>query len=858
MMIYDCGRLRGVSCIYWRNQMRFKLIFITAFIIAIISGCSGVSQSPVSPSDTTSNAISSGMSVDKHLWGYWNVAIDTVSGGVELIPLRGAEFTANVVNFLQPPAGSIANLQVQITDLTNFPGEGRLTVDVTLKHPFPGLDEYTGFDVYGVFVHTGGMVFMHGNEAITITDGDTSAILENADGYTCWISPVLFHEDGSILTFTTGKLGNPGFPGQDGAMANGYRYFADGLDPDEDVGIFFNFEDGASDRGMFTPGSANTRVYELRFPMPSGEPVIEFQYAVVANWEPPQLDLSGEPDVLDVPGDFPTSANAKEAVFMRITDESTTYYVDETNFGGDIILDLEIYDWDGLEGIGNIYVSSPGPIVPGGSAMFDPSGLDWDTSGVNSSVTTVEIIGAEPDSTENQEVFIAVESASPTSYEQGFGTPAPDLPLANYWRHTVNVSDENVTPEISALGEASIEPYFDGFGPEGTSDDPIPTEWWLTLDASGSTGPIDQYLWEMSGDDLFDDAEGMIVSAGFPDTGTHGIKLKVTDGFGGEEIYELPGSYEVVEGTYVWSAYSGGTPDGTRELPWMSIPHALTVEGTNGYILVRGDDNAGGQCVYTDNLLITSVNADTRIQGYYGDYDTDEPPMQTGYVRVEGQNITFDGFEVTGPANSYYTPFGHYSKLGISNADGAVFRHLYIHDINGNCKAILGWAGGDLTCENILEYDLGCMFQKNQIHYGDPYLELINCTFDKLEMTSYGWGIYCSGGSLQTRNCIWTDIGSGSFSYYLRSATSGLHIDFNCTYDTPASPNGGTYYDGPFTMGSGNVQVDPQYVNTHTDHHLQAGSPLIDTGDPTITDHDGSASDYGCYGGPYGDWDFEN
>ncbi len=36
------------------------------------------------------------------------------------------------------------------------------------------------------------------------------------------------------------------------------------------------------------------------------------------------------------------------------------------------------------------------------------------------------------------------------------------------------------------------------------------------------------------------------------------------------------------------------------------------------------------------------------------------------------------------------------------------------------------------------------------------------------------------------------------------------------------------------------------------DFHLQKYSPMIDAGDPTILDRDGSRSDIGLYGGPYG------
>ncbi|MGE5435711.1 MAG: T9SS type A sorting domain-containing protein [Syntrophothermus sp.] len=59
-----------------------------------------------------------------------------------------------------------------------------------------------------------------------------------------------------------------------------------------------------------------------------------------------------------------------------------------------------------------------------------------------------------------------------------------------------------------------------------------------------------------------------------------------------------------------------------------------------------------------------------------------------------------------------------------------------------------------------------------------------------------------------------------------------------------------------FTPDSTNLSVDPMIVSddpNNFDGHLQKYSPLIDAGDPTILDVDGSRSDIGMYGGPYGD-----
>jgi len=69
--------------------------------------------------------------------------------------------------------------------------------------------------------------------------------------------------------------------------------------------------------------------------------------------------------------------------------------------------------------------------------------------------------------------------------------------------------------------------------------------------------------------------------------------------------------------------------------------------------------------------------------------------------------------------------------------------------------------------------------------------------------------------------------------------------------------NNTTNYENGLIPDSTNLSVDPMIVNDDTtqgdlDFHLQKYSPLIDAGDPTILDRDGSRSDIGLYGGPYG------
>ncbi len=57
----------------------------------------------------------------------------------------------------------------------------------------------------------------------------------------------------------------------------------------------------------------------------------------------------------------------------------------------------------------------------------------------------------------------------------------------------------------------------------------------------------------------------------------------------------------------------------------------------------------------------------------------------------------------------------------------------------------------------------------------------------------------------------------------------------------------------PIPDGLGNIEALPMFINPDSgDFRLQAYSPLIDAGDPSILDVDGTRSDIGCYGGPGG------
>jgi hypothetical protein len=77
-----------------------------------------------------------------------------------------------------------------------------------------------------------------------------------------------------------------------------------------------------------------------------------------------------------------------------------------------------------------------------------------------------------------------------------------------------------------------------------------------------------------------------------------------------------------------------------------------------------------------------------------------------------------------------------------------------------------------------------------------------------------------------------------------------INPNFSITYNDVWNNNAGNYKDLPdLTEQNGNLSVDPPFEN-QTDFHLKPNSPLIDQGNPLLTDPDGSISDIGIHGGP--------
>jgi hypothetical protein len=77
-------------------------------------------------------------------------------------------------------------------------------------------------------------------------------------------------------------------------------------------------------------------------------------------------------------------------------------------------------------------------------------------------------------------------------------------------------------------------------------------------------------------------------------------------------------------------------------------------------------------------------------------------------------------------------------------------------------------------------------------------------------------------------------------------------VDLDLVFQTGAEVDALT----PPGVNTGNLDGDPLFVDEAAgDFQLAAGSPCINSGDPSLLDPDSSRSDMGAFGGPEGDWD---
>jgi len=460
---------------------------VTLLTCLIFISCAGSNNPVTSQLDnlTGSRDITTLGQSSHQFWGYWNVSIDPDTLEIDAVPLRSAEFTCNVTQFMQPP--SQPTHQISFTVLAGSdPVNGYFEVDVTLRHPFPGINQYRGFDVKGLLISDGSYALQHDTTATYGGPGDTQ--LMNADGHSRWWNPTEFTTFGTIFGYTPGGLAPPVFPT---ATINPYKYFTDSIEYDEPV---WSIETG--DRGTFpTDPGIYTRPYFIQFAMDGSTVEFNFNYAVDASWELPDPD--GAPDY-DVDS-YPLSANSAEPYCISVADiGSNAYYIAPDDFGGNLNLAVTVYDWQSVQNPGGLpaelsalWLDSPvltTPVDILSTATILPDGP-------TSSVFEVSIGSLNLTQSGDEPMFVIAETSDGFGYEPqiagGDMFDHPDAILSSYFQTSVTILDNgggapivtSIDPNEGFSGEVLIDVLVGGENFANGAQVELRHDTWDTIEA---------------------------------------------------------------------------------------------------------------------------------------------------------------------------------------------------------------------------------------------------------------------------------------------------------------------------------------------------------------------------------------
>jgi len=216
-----------------------------------------------------------------------------------------------------------------------------------------------------------------------------------------------------------------------------------------------------------------------------------------------------------------------------------------------------------------------------------------------------------------------------------------------------------------------------------------------------------------------------------------------------------------------------------------------------------------------------------------------------------GGELVFSNVQFVRNSGGYYAGGMMAAMVSISNA-------LFVGNIGENSGGGLNMWGSAYLLDNII-------FSGNSANdsggglFGDTAgLPVSNCAFIQNVSSQEGGGIHAHYSPLDILNTSLTNNQAGQPGGGIEGDYEPTTLYCNALDNTPDNYHGFTDPTGT----DGNISVDPLYLDTSSsdplewDLHLDPSSPLVDAGDPTILDPDGSPSDIGAFGGPGAD-DFD-
>jgi len=227
------------------------------------------------------------------------------------------------------------------------------------------------------------------------------------------------------------------------------------------------------------------------------------------------------------------------------------------------------------------------------------------------------------------------------------------------------------------------------------------------------------------------------------------------------------------------------------------------------------DINGAGQFTSIQLAIDNSLPGDT-IQVWPGTYN--------GAININ-KNVVLQG---SGYENTIITSS---SDPTITMSNGLI-KWFFISSTGGHGINI---SGGKIL-NNVIK---SCSSAGIYCHNSASQVYVSNCI-----VTNNGWhGIYIDNGSDMF---VVNTISRNNGQYGFAAGGYNSYSEINRSYS-----NGSVWgdYHCSISNGQGCIDTDPIFVSS-TNYHLSTGSPCFNTGQPSLSDPDGSVSDMGYFGGP--------
>ncbi len=589
-----------------------KRIFLVVAVAILAVGCaSGNNPIPTTPDtsdlsgpDITNTAQSEASG--RALWGYFDWIIDTEQGLFEAIPMRSTEMHLNVSKFVDGPPTRFTFSNFNVDQ-----GASTISLDVGIEHPFPGKPNLAGFDVHGVVIGKGSVYGF--DDPSIILAGNDDVHLVNADGWSRWWNPTEFNIANNIVSYRDGSFGIPHSVGDYNATINGFKLFADDLGNNE-------HPDGLNiaDRAVFSPGSLNSRHYQIYFPQEENKFVIRFNYAIDVSWEPIPGYNPGDPVI--IPDDYPASANQPEPFRIHVESNFNSLYFETSSIkGGSLVYEVSIFDWQGYltdgdvaDEIAEVKLECP----EGMSQSFTGTLTDAGSGNQAYAVYEIEIDGDYLTNNGDYEALISVISAN-GDYQPGMTGYTGSAPLTSYLRFPfAEIEDTGPVPNEPPVADATADVNEILIGET------------VTFDASTSEdndGMIMSYEWDFDGDGTFGDpwdAGDEINPQKFYDTAEfYNVDLQVTDDDDATDTLDAPILITVTGGNIPPIACA--TSDVTEIIPGESITFDATCSEDLDGIIVLYEWDFDGNDSYGDAWDSGTDTEPTVIYNDIGIYEVD-------------------------------------------------------------------------------------------------------------------------------------------------------------------------------------------------------------------------------------------